>query len=95
VPVRWNLRTGQVSVSGGLHGPASAVNAQGWQIGTDQQGHAVLVAGTAPVLLPDLATHEPNGLSTIASTLSDDGHTIAGQSDDATGTIQAIVWHCR
>jgi uncharacterized membrane protein len=95
VPVRWNLRTGQVSVSGVLRGPASAVNAQGWQIGTDQQGHAVLDAGTTPVLLPDLATHEPNGLSTIASTLSDDGRTIAGQSDDATGTIQAIVWHCR
>jgi len=95
VPVRWNLRTGEVSVSSVLHGPASAVNAQGWQIGTDKQGRAVLVAGTAPVILPDLATHEPNGLSTIPTTVSDDGRTIAGQSDDATGTIQAVVWRCQ
>jgi hypothetical protein len=44
---------------------------------------------------PDLATHEPNGLSTIPSAVSDDGRTIAGQSDDPTGTIQAVVWRCR
>jgi hypothetical protein len=46
-------------------------------------------------VLPDLASHQPDGLSTIATTLSDDGRTIAGQSDDATGTIQAVVWRCR
>jgi len=95
VPVRWNLRTGEVSVSGVLRFPASAVNAQGWQIGTDKQGRAVLVAATATVLLPDLAAHTPDGLSTIPNTVSDDGRTIAGQSDDATGTIQAVVWRCR
>jgi uncharacterized membrane protein len=95
VPVRWNLRTGEVSVTSVLHGPASAVNAQGWQIGTNQQGRAVLVAGTATVVLPDLATHTADGLSTIPTTVSDDGRTITGQSDDATGTIQAVVWHCQ
>jgi hypothetical protein len=95
VPVRWNLRTGEVSVTGVLRFPASAVNAQGWQIGTDKQGRAVLVTGTGTVVLPDVATHTADGLSTIPSTVSDDGRTIAGQSDDATGTIQAVVWRCR
>jgi uncharacterized membrane protein len=95
VPVRWNLRTGEVRVSGVLHGSPSGVNAQGWEIGSDKQGRAVLVASTATVVLPDLATHPADGLSTIPTTVSDDGRIIAGQSDDATGTIQAVVWRCQ
>jgi hypothetical protein len=70
------------------------VNAQGWEIGTDAQGRSVLDTGTATVLLPGLTAHTADGLSTIASTLSDDGRTIAGQSDDTTGAIQAVMWHC-
>jgi uncharacterized membrane protein len=93
--VRWNVRTGEVRVIVALKVFGSTVNAQGWQVGTDQRGRAVLVAGAATVVLPDLASHQPDGLSTIATTLSDDGRTIAGQSDDATGTIQAVVWRCR
>jgi uncharacterized membrane protein len=93
--VRWNVRTGEVRVVGGLDLGTSAVNAQGWQVGTDEQGRAVLVAGAATVVLPDLAGHQPGGLANIATTLSDDGRTIGGQSDDATGTIQAVVWRCR
>ena len=96
VTVRWNLRTGEVSVSDVLTGLNSPeVNAQGWQTGSDKQGRTVLVTGTASVLLPDLAPHPTDLLSTIASAVSDDGRTIAGQSDDATGTIQAVVWHCQ
>ena len=93
--VRWNVRTGEVRVFGELEIGASTANAQGWQVGTDEQGRAVLVAGAATVVLPDLASHQPGGLSNIATTLSDDGRTIAGQSDDATGTIQAVVWRCQ
>jgi hypothetical protein len=96
VPVRWNLHTGEVSVSGVLQGAASVVvNAQGWQVGSDKQGRTVLVTGTASVVLPDLAAHPTDSLSTIANTVSDDGRTIAGQSDEATGTIQAVAWHCQ
>jgi uncharacterized membrane protein len=93
--VRWNVRTGEVGVFGGLAMGANATNPQGWQVGTDEQGRAVLLAGAATVVLPDLASHQPGGLSNIAATLSDDGRTIAGQSDDATGTIQAVVWRCK
>jgi hypothetical protein len=47
------------------------------------------------VRLPELAPHPPGRLTTIPSTLSDDGRLVAGQSDDASGTIQAVVWRCR
>nr|WP_296069589.1 hypothetical protein [uncultured Actinoplanes sp.] len=93
--VRWNLRTGEVAVTAALRTPADAVNAQGWQVGTDPQGYEVLVTSSGVVRLPDLADHAPDGLSTIATALSDDGRTIAGQSDTAAGLIQAVVWHCR
>jgi uncharacterized membrane protein len=93
--VRWNVRTGEVRVFGGLQMGAGTTNAQGWQVGTDNQGRAVLVAGAATVVLPDLTSHQPGGLSNIATTLSDDGRTVGGQSDDATGTIQAVVWRCK
>ncbi|MGN9912929.1 hypothetical protein ACTMTJ_35870 [Phytohabitans sp. LJ34] len=92
VPIRWNVRTGEVIRFDGLTGPADAVNAQGWQVGIGQRDRAVLLAGDATVVLPDLG--EPGNLATIANTLSDDGRTVAGQSDDSTDTIQAVVWHC-
>lgn len=93
VPIRWNVRTGEVIRFDALKGPADAVNAQGWQVGIGQRDRALLIAGDATVTLPDLG--KPGELSTIANTLSDDGRTIAGQSDDSTETIQAVVWHCQ
>ncbi|AVT39926.1 hypothetical protein C6W10_29670 [Plantactinospora sp. BB1] len=93
--VRWNLRTGEVRVFAELRFGAETTNAHGWQVGTNRQGRAVLRTDTATVVLPDLADQPPGGLGTIANTLSDDGRTIAGQSDDAQGRIQAVVWRCR
>ena len=96
VGVRWNLRTGEVQVVGELQDLAGAVNAQGWLVGSDKQGRAVLVAGDTPVLLPPLAKKKQTNVSNIPSTLSDDGRIVAGQSDDddANDTIKAVVWHC-
>ena len=93
--VRWNVRTGEVRTTAALDIGATAANAHGWQVGTDKQGRAVLVTDTATVVLPDLASHQPGGLATIANTVSDDGRTIGGQSDNAAGVIQAVVWRCR
>jgi uncharacterized membrane protein len=93
VSVRWHVRTGEVIALDGLTGSADATNAQGWQVGIGRRDRAVLIAGETTVTLPDLA--KPGELSTIANTLSDDGRTIAGQSDDATDTIQPVVWHCQ
>lgn len=94
-PIRWNVRTGEVRVFGELAGRASTANAQGWLIGTDKQGRAALATGTAVVPLAGLSGHQPGGLSDIPTTLSDDGRVISGQSDDASGTIQAVVWRCQ
>jgi uncharacterized membrane protein len=91
--VRWNVRTGETQLVDGVQNMPDATNAQGWILGIGQKGRAVLIAGETTVTLPDLG--EPGGLSTIANTLSDDGRTIGGQSDDATDTIQAVVWHCQ
>jgi hypothetical protein len=93
--VRWNVRTGEARVFGQLEIRASTANAQGWQVGTDKQGRAVLVTDSATVVLPDLAVHTPGNLDNIPNALSDDGRTIAGQSDDKTHTIQAVVWRCQ
>jgi uncharacterized membrane protein len=93
--VRWNVRTGEVRVTDGMDIGATFANAHGWQVGVDKQGRAVLVTDAGTVVLPGLAGHEPGGLANIPNTLSDDGRTIGGQSDDATGTIQAVVWRCR
>ncbi|MER7456302.1 hypothetical protein [Micromonospora sp. NPDC126480] len=92
--VRWNVRTGEVRVFPEFNIRASTANAHGWQVGTDRQGRAMLLADGGPVTLPDLAKHEPGGLTNIAETVSDDGRTIGGQSDDASGTIRAVVWRC-
>lgn len=93
--VRWNVRTGEVRVFDRFEIRASTANAHGWQIGTDAQGRAVLVTDAGTVVLPDLYSHQPNSLSNIPTTLSDDGRVIGGQSDDSTGTIQAVVWRCQ
>ena len=94
--VRWNVRTGEVvSVTSGVDVEPGIINAQGWQVGIDKQGQAMLVADGATVVLPDLHTHTPGGLQNIANSLSDDGRTIGGQSDDKADVIQAVVWRCK
>lgn len=92
--VRWNVRTGEVRLPDETALVANAANAQGWQVGTDKQGQAVLVTDAGTVVLPDLAGHEPGALSNSPNTVSDDGLVISGQLDDATATIRAVVWHC-
>lgn len=92
--VRWNLGTGQVSQFPQFDGFAEDVNRYGWQIGLDSRGRALLVADQVPVALPDLAAHKPGNLSSIPKTLSDDGTTIGGQSNDRNDVIHAVVWTC-
>jgi uncharacterized membrane protein len=93
--VRWNVRTGQVQLDDrGWDDMVDAVNAQGWAVGM-VKGRDTLVAGGHKIVLPEVAKHQAGTLSTIANTISDDGKVIAGQSDDASDTIRAVVWHCQ
>jgi uncharacterized membrane protein len=93
--VRWNLSTGEVTVTAALPMAGNDVNASGWEIGTDKSGAAVLMTSSGTVTLPDLDKHTPDGLATIPNAMSDDGRTIVGQSDDKKDVIQPIVWHCK
>ncbi|MGN9778683.1 hypothetical protein ACTMS0_23395 [Micromonospora sp. H33] len=92
--VRWNVRTGEVRVFPEFAIRASTANAHGWQVGTDPQGRGLFLSEAGPVTLPDLVKHEPGALTNIGETVSDDGRTIGGQADDASGTIRAVVWRC-
>ncbi|GAA4596840.1 hypothetical protein BJY16_002153 [Actinoplanes octamycinicus] len=95
VTARWNLRTGEAQLFEGFGGTPDAVNAQGWFTGVDQQAGAVLLAGASTVKLPGLAPRGVDGLADIANTVSTDGRTIGGQSNDKDGVIQPVVWHCK
>lgn len=93
--VRWNVRTGEVRVFAELNIRASTANELGWQVGTDRQGRAAFLSGAGLLVLPGLATHRACELTNIPTTLSDDGRTTAGQADDTSGTIHAVVWRCQ
>ena len=94
VAVRWNLRTGETRTVAEFAGSPDSVNAQGWMVGLSTEGRAVLVTDAGTVALPELAPHEPGQLTNIPGTVSDDGTLVTGQSDDATDTIQPVVWRC-
>ncbi|GLW33468.1 hypothetical protein [Actinoplanes regularis] len=92
--VRWNLRTDEVFVDE-IESSADAMNALGWQTFVAKKGGARLFADGKVIRLPGLAPLGDDALADIANTLSDDGRTIGGQSNDANGVIQPVVWHCK
>ncbi len=93
VAVRWNVATGETHVYADVESVAEAANQAGWVVGTNAKGYAVLVTDTGTMSLPPLNSRvEP--MDNIASTISDDGRTIAGQAvlADPNRTIVAVVW---
>ncbi|MGI5238899.1 hypothetical protein [Dactylosporangium sp. CA-139066] len=92
--LRWDLATGTVETVPGFATRPDTANASGWMVGTDPEGHGLMVAGDKRMQLPDPFQHKPSTTSLLAVTISDDGRTIAGQADDPSDTIRAIVWRC-
>jgi uncharacterized membrane protein len=92
--VTYDVPSRQLSTHSQFAAPARGLNRYGWLTGMDQQGRAVLVAGSRVLILPDLAGHDVNATSNFPVAVSDDGRTVAGQADDATGVIHAVVWRC-
>jgi uncharacterized membrane protein len=93
--VRWNVHTGETTVFPEFTITASAVNAHGWQVGPARTPTGLLRTTTGTVTVPGLPLgDEAHALSVSPKTLSDDGRTIAGQSDDDTNTLRAVVWRC-
>jgi hypothetical protein len=90
--LRWNLRSGSVEAVPDFI--PNTTNASGWMVGTDPQGRGLLRADDRKVTLPDIFGHGSDPYANLPVTISDDGRTIAGQADDAAGTIHAAIWSC-
>ncbi|MFG2043385.1 hypothetical protein [Dactylosporangium sp. NPDC048998] len=86
---RWDLRTGAVQTLPDQD--TSLVNARGWLAGTGPDGHAILVAGDKRIQLPHAYPHPQ---SVLPITISDDAHTITGNSYDQSGDIHPVLWRC-
>jgi len=94
IPVIYNLRTGTFTPVRNATGIPQAVNAIGWAVGSTTNGRAFLLTNRGQITLPDFDNHR-SPVANMATTISDDGRTIAGQGDDAKGVIQPVVWRCR
>jgi hypothetical protein len=93
--VRWNVYTGEATVFPEFNIRPGAVNPHGWLAGPAHNPSGLLRTETGTVTLPGLPQPDRgNTLGVIPTTLSDDGRTIAGQSDDNTETLRAVVWKC-
>jgi hypothetical protein len=93
--VRWNVYTGEAVVIPEFTIRPDAVNARGWVVGAAHDPRGLLRTETGTVTLPGLPQRTgTDTLGVIPNTLSDDGRTIAGQSDDNTDTLRAVVWKC-
>lgn len=96
--VRWNVRTGEVTVFEQLT-RLVAVNAYGWWVGSVTG--AVLHTGTNDVPIvgqqgPAVAFEAPSP-TTHAVTVSDDGRTVSGRTPDerTVNMGRPAVWRCR
>ncbi|MBF9134497.1 hypothetical protein I0C86_37040 [Plantactinospora sp. S1510] len=91
--VRLHLPTGRfVEVPRSSFWPQNG-NAQGWMVGFigDRAG---LLTDAGPLVLPPLHAHK-SAPGNTGWMISDDGRTVTGQSEDAKGEPQAVVWRCR
>jgi hypothetical protein len=98
VPVRWNLRTGEVQAFAGFILPGAQISAEGWMTASDTRGHATLLLGQqATLTLPGLP--ERGTFADVAKAISQDGLLIAGGASaggpQAAGGTLPVVWHCK
>ena len=95
VPVRWNLRTGEVRAFPALRIAGPKTSADGWMTARDDHGLAILILGArATVALPRLPDGPKRHLD-VAEVISQDGLSVAGNaSSAAAGGTLPVVWHC-
>jgi uncharacterized membrane protein len=100
-PIRWNRRTGNVTVFPTLTGGVHAASATGWfaatmpKPGTDLAGKPVLVSPAGQVRALPL----PDGSNVSIDWISDDGRTVIGHGqvppNDREAWTRSVVWTCR
>jgi uncharacterized membrane protein len=93
VATRWNLRTGDIQTFPVLRFPGSGISADGWLVGNDNHGQAVLATHPDSLTLPDLNNHN-NLMANLAVTISDDGHLIAGDGSAGGALPEPVIWRC-
>jgi uncharacterized membrane protein len=93
VAARWNLRTGDVQTFPGLRFGGDAVSADGWLVGNNDHGQAVLATYPDTLALPDLNNHN-NSVANIAVAISSDGHLIAGNGSAGGALSEPVIWRC-
>ncbi len=90
---RWDLRTGAVTAFPSLRNPFDAqINSQGWFVGTSKDRPAVFWGGHVTVL-PQPAGGK-TGAGSVATTLSDDGRVIGGQTNRLNEDVAPVRWTC-
>jgi hypothetical protein len=94
VPVRWNLRTGEVQAFPGFRIAGLKISADGWMTARDRRGRATLLLSQQATLpLPRLPNR--NGLPDKPAVISQDGLSVAGNaSSAAAGGTLPVVWRC-
>jgi uncharacterized membrane protein len=92
--VRWNLNTGEAAVFPELHIRAYGINKHGWLVASAVGPTGLIRTDTGTVTLTGLSSKSTSAGSVDPTTISDDGRIVAGQADDSSETIRAVIWHC-
>ncbi|MCW3839901.1 hypothetical protein ONA70_07295 [Micromonospora yasonensis] len=93
-PTLWNLRTGEVRAFPELSIGGRSVSADGWLVGNQEEGRALLASLQDELTLPDLDNHK-SSLANIAVAISQDGRLIAGDGSAGGKLPVPVVWRCR
>ncbi|MFC0531226.1 hypothetical protein [Phytohabitans kaempferiae] len=92
VPVRWNLRTGEVRVFPKYGLVGASVSTDGRITAKGDGGRAVVLGGRNTLTLRRL--DDNTGLHDTTYGISYDGRTIAGNAASARSGTAPVVWHC-
>jgi hypothetical protein len=91
--VRWDLRAGKL-IPSKLGAPAWGVNRYGWIAGVSTEHRPALEEEEDRVIPLPLPAGTAAGVGSLATTISDDGHTIGGQALLTNGDFVPVRWLC-
>ncbi|MFG2045362.1 hypothetical protein [Dactylosporangium sp. NPDC048998] len=94
VPVRWNLRTGEVQAFPRFRTAGLKISADGWILARDRHSHAtLLLSQQATLTLPSL--RDRGSFPDVPKVITQDGLHVAGEASAAGSGTLPVVWHCR
>ena len=90
--VRWDLRSGKL-IPSKLFAAGWDINRYGWIVGTSTEHRPAAEEDDQVIPLP-LPPGTADGVGFVATTISDNGHTIGGQANLTNGDIVPVRWLC-